>query len=132
MNTKSLEQPRVYEFEGPDLWKQGRRGQHLTVHVLYSCDSAPLCRVGKIRHRCKMKRRNKIVIHNVSYASQPDLLIDCDQTWTTPAWGACDWSEPNVTVPNGVFKTLDKRYYTFDDHKVTCEACISKKQVNHT
>lgn len=64
------------------------------------------------------------VVHMVDYASQPDLQIRCDQSWTTPAWdgfkpgGVKKWG-----LPEGVYKTDDGRNYTFEEDKITCPKC---------
>lgn len=56
-------------------------------------------------------------VHLVEYASQPDLLILCDQTWTTPAWG-----DPMTSAPS-VYRADDGRLYAFDRALVTCDRC---------
>jgi hypothetical protein len=55
-------------------------------------------------------------VHMVDYASQPNLRIRCDQSWTTP-----DLKSP--AYPSGIYKTMDGRFYTFDDQKITCQLC---------
>lgn len=58
-----------------------------------------------------------LVVHMVDYASQPDLLIRCDRSWTTP-----DLKGP--ALPRYVYKAMNGRYYTFDDKYVTCKLCL--------
>lgn len=64
------------------------------------------------------------VIHLVSYASQPDLQIDCDQSWTTPA--GSEFAKTDEERKPGIFLTSDGRRYTFNETKVTCEACLAR------
>ena len=65
--------------------------------------------------------RNKVV-HAVDYASQPDLQIRCDGTWTTPH-GNNFRSGPRL-FPVGVYEASNEYLYTFDENKVTCVECI--------
>ena len=60
-----------------------------------------------------------MVVHYCSYASQPDIQISCDKSWTTPAWGP---KNGKTTTP-GVYLADDGRYYTFEKEKVTCLKC---------
>lgn len=62
-------------------------------------------------------------IHLSDFASQPDIRIACDQSWTTPKWGS---EESKWTgIPN-VHMADDDRLYTFRVALVTCEKCISQ------
>lgn len=58
-------------------------------------------------------------VHLVLYASQPNLLIECDESVTSPSWK----QERKI---ESVFTTIEGRYYTFDRDKVTCEKCKNR------
>lgn len=57
-------------------------------------------------------------IHICLWSSQPDILIACDHSWTTPKWG------DSSTGIEDVYFTDDGRMYTFDDPKTTCTKCL--------
>lgn len=59
------------------------------------------------------------VVHLVNYASQPDLQIWCDSSWTTPAYG-------KRHSAHGPYEAHDGRWYAFEWLKVTCPACLHK------
>jgi len=59
-------------------------------------------------------------IHWVGWASQPDLQIWCDESFTTPSYGNAGTDVPNV------YRTADDRLYTFDCALATCAACKRK------
>ncbi len=61
------------------------------------------------------------VVHKVSYSSQPDILIDCNQVWTTPAWGKT--ASTNI---HGVYRADNDSLYTFESNLVTCKDCLDK------
>jgi hypothetical protein len=58
-------------------------------------------------------------VHLSDYASQPDVRILCDGSWTTPAWGPTS----GMTETEGVYESDDNRLYTFDKDKTTCPKC---------
>lgn len=60
------------------------------------------------------------LIHWSDYASQPNLRIACDQTWTTPLWGP---KRPKCELPEGVYIAGGERLYSFDLERVTCPEC---------
>lgn len=57
------------------------------------------------------------VVHFSDYASQPDVRIACDQSWTTPAW------KRTRMVSANVYEADDGRFYTFDEGAITCVVC---------
>lgn len=57
-----------------------------------------------------------MIVHLCLWSSQPDLYIACDLSWTTPAW-----KQPEL--PEGVHLANDRRLYTFEEEKTTCQAC---------
>ena len=59
-------------------------------------------------------------IHWVGWASQPDLQIWCDGSFTTPSYREAHTDTPDV------YRTADGRLYTFDCVLATCEACRRK------
>lgn len=59
------------------------------------------------------------MIHLVTYASQPDLLIECSQQWTTPVWGRRS---------EGVYEAASGQLYTFDRDRVTCSMCKLRRE----
>ena len=61
-------------------------------------------------------------VHAVKYASQPDIQILCDDSWSTPGWGTLD-----TGAETKIYKLDDGRHYTFDEQKVTCKACLADK-----
>lgn len=61
-----------------------------------------------------------MIIHYCDYASQPDIRIFCDQSWTRPAWNDASTSIENV------YKTEDNRVYTFNLLLTTCLDCAKK------
>ncbi len=62
------------------------------------------------------------LIHHCGWAGQPDIRIDCDLSWTTPAW--VQELEDGIYQP-GVYWSDDDRLYTFEIEKVTCEKCVA-------
>ena len=59
-------------------------------------------------------------VHACLWSQQPDILIACDHSWTTPKWGDAK------TSIDDVFWTDDGRLYTFDEEKLTtCAACLA-------
>lgn len=58
------------------------------------------------------------VIHVCLWSSQPDILIACDHSWTTPKWGDAK------TGTDDVFWTDDGRRYTFDENLTNCAKCL--------
>lgn len=56
-------------------------------------------------------------VHMVDYASQPNLRIRCDLSWTTP-----DLKSPSY--PDGIYQAADGRLYTFDESKISCGLCL--------
>lgn len=64
------------------------------------------------------------VVHQISWASQPDLQFWCDSEWSTPKWGTTD---DQYTEIREVYVADDDRLYTFNSEKVTCPACKGKK-----
>lgn len=58
-------------------------------------------------------------VHVCLWSGQPDLLIACDHSWTTPKWGDA------TTGIEDVFWTDDGRLYTFDEENLTnCAKCL--------
>jgi hypothetical protein len=66
----------------------------------------------------------KPVIHWCGYASQPDIQIWCDQSWTTPKWGPGDHVHRDEA--GTYYDTDDGRLYTFEYPRATCLACAQK------
>jgi hypothetical protein len=64
------------------------------------------------------------VIHCIKFASQPDLQILCDESWTTPAW-----SKPESTI-EGTYLADSGKLYTFRDGLVTCPDCKTKMEAD--
>jgi hypothetical protein len=58
-------------------------------------------------------------VHVCLWSSQPDILIACDHSWTTPKWDDAGTAEPDV------FLTDDGRRCTFDESLTTCVACLA-------
>lgn len=56
-------------------------------------------------------------VHLCLWSSQPDILIACDHSWTTPKWG------PKQPLPDNIYYADDGRMYTFDEELTTCKAC---------
>ena len=69
--------------------------------------------------------RLDLTVHHCDWSSQPDLHIHCDDSWTTPLWGTPSAMQAALERRE-IFVTEDDRYYTFDDDKVTCKACLAK------
>lgn len=61
-------------------------------------------------------------IHYSDYASQPDVRIYCDGSWTTPAWAPAD----DKTEMPAVYRADTMALYTFERPRVTCERCLAK------
>jgi hypothetical protein len=61
-----------------------------------------------------------MIIHFCGYASQPDIQIKCDQSWTIPKWGPTE----GKTDKESVYETDDNRFYTFKKELVTCKDCL--------
>lgn len=61
-----------------------------------------------------------VPVHFSAWSQQPDVRIECDQSFGTPAWG-----QP-PEQPVGVYRLDDGRLYTFSKSKVTCEACKAR------
>lgn len=83
-----------------------------------------VCRfLGAKRERTAMPPRAASVaaaqpVHHCLWSSQPDLLIACDHSWTTPKWG-----NAQIGV-EGVYSTDDGRLYSFDESLTTCTECL--------
>lgn len=58
-------------------------------------------------------------VHVCLWSSQPDILIACDHSWTTPKWADAS------TKTEEVYWTADARLYTFDENRTTCDACLA-------
>jgi len=63
-------------------------------------------------------------VHVSLWSAQPDILIACDHSWTTPAWGQRTADE-SALFARGVYKADDGRFYTFDEAETTCSTCRS-------
>ena len=61
-------------------------------------------------------------IHCICYASQPNLRIHCDHSWSTPKWGG---QPPGL--PANVYEDDDGHLYTFENGLVSCQKCIDRK-----
>ena len=59
------------------------------------------------------------LVHHCDWASQPDIRIACDQSWTTPAW-----TQPEL--PKNVYAADNGKLYAFAYEVVTCEECRQK------
>jgi hypothetical protein len=76
-----------------------------------------------VRLQSRMKAKGeakKFIVCYCCYGSQPDIQLLCDQSWTTPSYDA---SNETPIIPN-VYKAANERYYSFEKHNVTCEACL--------
>lgn len=67
------------------------------------------------------------VIHWSDWASQPDIRIACDQTYTTPAWHTKEDPRGSTTGTPGVYRGDDGRLYTFE-HEPTCPGCLAVRR----
>jgi hypothetical protein len=66
-------------------------------------------------------------IHICLWSSQPDILIECDKSWTTPSW-----AKHQDILPENIYYSSDDRLYSFDEELVTCEKCLIEIQkINH-
>lgn len=58
-------------------------------------------------------------VHWCDQAQQPDVHVECSDTWSTPAWGTIgDHSK-------GVYRLDSGELYTFDGWRVTCPKCLA-------
>jgi hypothetical protein len=62
---------------------------------------------------------DNIIVHYSGWASQPDIRIDCDMSWTMPAWERNKISEE-------IYLADDGRQYTFNPDIATCLICREK------
>jgi hypothetical protein len=62
-------------------------------------------------------------IHYSDWASQPDIRIACDQSYTTPAWKTAENAHAQMDLPAEVYLADDGRLYTFTQ-KPTCLDCL--------
>lgn len=60
-------------------------------------------------------------VHLCLWASQPDIKIECDGSWTTPAWKTSVNKE--LVLDEGVYESADRSFYTFETEKATCPPC---------
>ena len=61
--------------------------------------------------------KENAVIHSGSYwAGQTGIRLDCDKSFTPPAW-----RQP--TLPPDIHSLEDGRFYTFEKKLVTCINC---------
>jgi len=63
------------------------------------------------------------IVHLIEYASQPDIQFVCDKEWSTPSWPSDAWRK-GIVLPEGIYLADNKRRYTFEKSKTTCECCL--------
>lgn len=61
-------------------------------------------------------------VHDISYASQPDIVFRCTGKSTTPAWGKSKTERPSVYLAES------GDLYSFEPELVTCAACLAYKR----
>lgn len=64
-----------------------------------------------------------LTVHLSDWSQQPDIHILCDDSWVTPGWGRPTLIQ-RALERREIYRADDERYYTFDDAKVTCKACL--------
>jgi hypothetical protein len=59
-------------------------------------------------------------IHLSNYSGHNKVQIACDKSWTEPEWGG---KMGMTDIPN-VYRSDDKRLYTYSRRLTTCKVCI--------
>ena len=76
-----------------------------------------------------------MTVHLSDWAQQPDIHIACGG-WTTPKWGSLKYQGGDRPEQEGVYygepregrlEDGERILYTFEEGKVTCEACLRRE-----
>ncbi len=68
------------------------------------------------------RRPIDVPVHRVGWAAQGHVQLACSDSWAEAKWGSDDETS---TTDEDVHVAEDDRLYTFDEDKVTCEACAA-------